>query len=66
MENRKLKGKLLELRKTYKDGAAALGISETSFTSKINGNTSFTLPEVITLCRWLGLKNDEKIHIFLE
>lgn len=66
MENRKLKGKLLELKKTYKDASEILGISETSFSSKINGLTAFTLPEVLLLCEWLDLENSEKIQIFLD
>lgn len=66
MENRRLKGKLVEMRKTYKDAAKAIGVSEASFVSKINGVTAFTLPEVLTICNWLNLDNAEKIHIFLD
>jgi hypothetical protein len=65
-ENRRLKGKLRELDKTYAQCAQALGISETSFVSKINGKSQFTLPEVISLSNWLHITDKEKIDIFLN
>jgi plasmid maintenance system antidote protein VapI len=65
-ENRRLKGKLRELNKTYAQCADMLGITETAFVNKINGKSQFTLPEVLQICDWLGLDNQAKIHIFLD
>lgn len=66
MEMLKLKGKLTELKKTYKDCAEVLGISITSFSDKMNGKSTFKLPEIIKLCDYLELNDAEKNRIFLD
>ena len=66
MELNKLKGKLIELKKTYEDCAKELGISTTAFSNKINGDSTFKLPEVNKLCEYLGLTDEEKVRIFLD
>lgn len=65
MENRKLKGKLRELGKTYQEASEMLDISLVSFNSKINGNNQFTILEAEKLCNWLGLNEKERVEIFL-
>lgn len=65
-ENRRLKGKLRELNKTYAQCAEQLGISENSFVNKINGKTQFTVGEAFDLSKWLGITDQEKIAIFLK
>lgn len=66
MEMTKLKGKLTELKRTYEDCAKVLGISVTAFSNKMNGDSTFKLPEVNKLCEFLGLSDDEKVRIFLD
>ena len=66
MELTKLKGKLVELKKTYEDCAKVLGISITAFNNKMNGDSTFKLPEVNKLCEYLGLSDEEKVRIFLD
>lgn len=64
--NNKLKGKLKEKGLTYKDTANLLGISITSFAQKINGQRSFTVPEVKKLSESIGLSDREIYEIFLS
>lgn len=66
MEMTKLKGKLTEKKKTYEDCAMVLGISVTAFNNKINGDSSFNLPEIVKLCEYLELEDSEKVRIFLD
>ena len=65
MENRKLKGKLRELGKTYQEASKILGISYVSFVSKINGNTQFTITEAEKLSNWLKLSEKDRVEFFL-
>lgn len=62
----KLKGKLLEKQKTYKEAAAYLGITVSTFNTKINGRGKFYVDEVNKLSKFLELTNEEKIDIFLS
>ena len=62
----KLKGKLVENGKTYKDGAKALGVSTNTFNDKINGKRKFYVDEVNKLSELLKLTDKEKIDIFLN
>ena len=66
MDMNKLKGKLTEKCKTYKDGAKLLGVSVNTFSDKINGKRRFYIDEVNKLAKWLELTNKEKIDIFLS
>ena len=60
----KLKGKLLEKRKTYADCAKALGVSITTFSNKLNGRGSLYIDEVNKLSDYLELSKEEKVDIF--
>lgn len=62
----KLKGKLLEKRKTYRDCAEHLSVTITTFNNKINGKSKFYVDEVNKLSEFLGLSHEEKIDIFLN
>lgn len=61
----KLKGKLVEKKKTYEDCANALNISITTFSNKLNGKGSLYIEEVNALSVFLGLTDNEKVEIFL-
>lgn len=65
MNYSKLKGKIVEKSKTYENCAIALGISTTSFNSKINGKTKFSVQEANNLSEFLSMSDREKIDIFL-
>ena len=62
----KLKGKLVERRKTYKDCAEHLNITITAFSNKMNGHSKFYVEEVNRLSELLELSTNEKISIFLS
>ena len=62
----KLKGKMVEKKKTYKDGAAALNVSIATFSNKMNGKGCFYVHEVLKLSKLLDLTNQEKVDIFLS
>lgn len=62
----KLKGKLVEKKKTYEGAAKVIGISVTAFNNKMQGRSMFDCAEAVMLSDWLGLTNDEKIDIFLR
>lgn len=62
----RLKGKLREKGKSYEDCAGYLGVSVTTFNSKMNGRSKFYVDEINKLSTFLGLSNSEKIDIFLN
>lgn len=62
----KLKGKLVEKKKTYEGAAKAIGISVTAFNNKMQGRSMFDCAEAVILGDWLGLTNEEKVDIFLR
>ncbi|WP_312907292.1 hypothetical protein [Tissierella praeacuta] len=62
----KLKGKLVEKKKTYEDCANVLNISITTFSNKINGKGRLYIDEVNLLASYLELTDTEKIDIFLN
>ena len=51
----KLKGRMTECGYTHKDMAKALGISDTTFSFKINGKRDFTLKELIIMSKVLNM-----------
>ena len=66
MEMRKLKGKLLEHGKTYKDCAYVLGCSVTTVSNKMQGKIPFDCWEAERISEWLGFSDSEKIDIFFN
>lgn len=62
----KLRGKLVEKKKTYEECSKYLGISITSFSNKMNSRTNFYVDEINKLSELLELTNQEKIDIFLN
>ena len=60
----KLKGKLKEKGKTYKECADYIGIGEVHFCKKINGIVDFWVTEVSKLAKFLELSTEEFIAIF--
>ena len=66
MNYRKLKGKLVELGKTYDDCALAIGVHPSTFNNKINGKTKFYIHEINHLAEYLGLSEEEKAVIFMS
>lgn len=66
MNTDKLKGKLVEKKKTYEDCAIALDVSITTFSNKMNGKGSLYIEEVNILSNFLGLTDSEKVEIFLN
>ena len=61
----KLKGKLVEKKKSYEDCAEYLGISVNTFSNKINGKTNFNIVECKALSEQLEMTSDEFLTIFL-
>lgn len=61
----KLKGKLKEKGKTYKDGAEKIGQSVACFSNKMNGHSNFDVYEAAILCEWLEMDEKERLDIFL-
>ena len=66
MDNQKLKGYLIEKRKTYANCASALGISTNSFSNKMNGRSRFDIIEINNLVCYLGMPLDDAVEIFLS
>ena len=66
MDIDKLKGKLVEKKKTYKDCSKYLGITIASFSNKMNNKSKFYIDEINQLSKLLELTNQEKIDIFLN
>lgn len=62
----KLKGKMAEASLSQRNVAEILGMSQNTFSSRINGKTPFDTDEISKLCDILSIKsNDEKADIFL-
>ena len=61
-----LKGKLTEKNATYADCAKELGISITTFSKKMNGQSKFTVDEANKISCFINLSGAEKINIFLD
>lgn len=66
MEMSKLKGKLTERKKSYKDCAKMLGCSVTTINNKMQGRIPFDCWEAAQISEWLGLSSDECINIFFK
>jgi hypothetical protein len=68
MNKNKLKGKIRENQKTYKDCAEALNISTTGFSNKLNekDGSRFTVTQAEQLGEFLGMSGEEKAEIFLS
>lgn len=63
----KLKGKVVEIYGTQSSFAKALGVSEKTMTSKMNGNAYFTVPEISKAVKILGLSAaDIQEYFFTE
>lgn len=62
----KLKGKIRECQKTYKECADYLGISIATFSDKMNGIRKFYIDELDKLGDFLGMSQEEKGKIFLS
>ena len=62
----KLKGKLVEKKKTYEDCSNILGITVTAFSNKMNSKSKFYIDEINKLSEFLDLSSIEKIDIFLN
>ena len=65
MNSAKLKRKMKERDKTYKECADILDISLTSYSNKVNGITDFKLDEAKKLSDFLGCNTQETVDIFL-
>ena len=66
MKLEKLKGLLVEHKKTYADLAELLGVSITTINSKMNGKTQFDVVEATMISDWLGLDCSSRVDIFLN
>ena len=66
MEYTKLKAKMVERKVTSASLAKSIGISRFSLSNKIRGNTSFTLPEINAIAKFLNLDFSDIKNIFLD
>jgi transcriptional regulator with XRE-family HTH domain len=58
--------KISALDYTYDVCAKAVGVSKSSFSRKIRGETEFTLSEFIKLCQFIDVPVSTGIDIFLS
>ena len=62
----KVKGKMTEKQKTYRQCAKAIGVSDTTFYKKINGKTKFYYDEAIALFDYLDMNAAERNAVLFE
>jgi len=62
----RLKGKIVECRKTYQECADYLGMSIATFSDKMNGKRKFYIDELDRLGDFLGMTKEEKADLFLH
>lgn len=66
MNRNKLLGRMAEAGYTQRSLATAVGMSENSMGSKINGKRPFNTDEIIAICKLLEIEDgSEKSQIFL-
>ena len=67
MNRNLLLAKIKENDMTQRSVAASIGLSENTFTSRVNGRTPFSILEVQKMCSILHIADDaEKVRIFLS
>ena len=66
MKTNKLKGMLVEKKKSQAECAKVIGITVQNFNLKINGKSSFKLDEAEKLGNFLEMTEEEKLDIFLS
>ena len=67
VNTKKLKAKIVEAGYTQYDVAKKLGLSENTFSAKINGKKRFYIGEAANLCDILHIDNcQERCEIFLS
>ena len=64
MKLEKLKGLLVEHKKTYADLAELLGVSIMTINSKMNGKIQFDVAEATMISDYLGLDCSSRVDIF--
>ena len=62
----KLRGYIVEKRKTYSDCAKATNMSITSFSNKMNGKSTFDIVEINDLIQYLNMPQELASNIFLQ
>jgi transcriptional regulator with XRE-family HTH domain len=55
----KLKGRMAETRTTQEKLASKLGISNNSFSRKMNGISDFSSKEIAKICNYLNISNTQ-------
>lgn len=66
VNTQELKSIIVLNSKTQMDCAKALGISENTFSLKINNKSKFDIVEVVTLCNYLKIEPSKRGEIFLN
>ncbi len=66
MNTDKLRGYIVEKRKTYSDCAKATNMSITSFSNKMNGKSTFDIVEINDLIQYLNMPQELATNIFLQ
>lgn len=67
MNKNLLLGKMVAAGFTQRETAIHLGISENTFSKRINGRGQFNLEDVNKMCELFNITDDsEKCHIFLQ
>lgn len=63
-EYNKLRGRIREKFTTQEEFAAALGMSSVTLSSKLNGHTFFTQPQIKKACELLAINSNEVSDYF--
>lgn len=67
MQTNLIKAKMVETGFTQKTLASAMNMSTSSLNLKLTGKRSFDIPEIMSLCKILGITDaEEKDKIFLS
>lgn len=66
MKLNKIKGKLKECNITYGELSSMIGISQATFSDKMNGKKRFYIDEIKKMSKILNFTDEEKIDIFLN
>lgn len=62
----KVRGRMTELKISYRDMAKMLSISPTTLTSRLKNKGAFSVDEILLICRILGIPSEKIKEYFFD
>lgn len=62
----KVRGRMTELKISYRDMAKMLNISPTTLTSRLKNKGDFSVDEILSICKILGIPSEKIKEYFFD